>query len=187
VPNDEMENDLRARWQSQPGQGEGMPFEDIRREAQKFHNRLRRRNIREYIAASITILIFLLEIRFIPFPLPIRVALLLFIAGLLVFIYQIRKRGSPRALPSDLSSSCLDFHRRELERQRDALASFWLWGLWPFLPGAIVLIVSISFAPRGWIAALIVTAFFAALFTFFGKLNRRDARKLQREIDELRG
>lgn len=143
----------------------------------------------EYISAAITALIFLLEILFINFPLLIRVALVLFILGLLVFVYQLRKRAAPRALPANLGSPCLDFHRQELERQVAALQGFWLWVVPPFVPGAVVLIISIALGPRpqGLIMAAILTAFFASLFTFFSKLNQRAARRLQRKIDELRG
>ena len=98
-----------------------MPLEEIRVEAQRLHDRWRRRNILEYIAATITALMFLVEILFMNFPLPIRVALVLFILGLPVFVYQLRKRAAPRGLPANVGSPCRDFHRQELERQRDAL------------------------------------------------------------------
>ena len=104
-------------------------------------------------------------------------------------VAQPQKPAAPRALPANLGSSCLDFHRRELERQRDALRGFWSLVLPPFLPGGLVLIISLALqpGPKGLIRALIVTAFFASLFTFFAKLNQRAARRLQRKIDELRG
>ena len=79
MPNDEMENDLRAQWQSQAGDGGKMSVEEIRVEAQRLHDRWRKGNIREYRAAAITALIFLLEILFLNFPLPVRVALALFV------------------------------------------------------------------------------------------------------------
>jgi len=181
-----MDNDLRARWQSQPGDDGKIPLGDIRVEAQSFQDRIRRRNTREYFASSVTILIFVLEILFIPFPLPVRVALLLWIAAIVNFMFQIRKRGSQRALPEDLGASCLDFHRRELERQRDGLESFWRWGLLPAVPGTVVLVISIAFArPGAWIVSLIFTAFAVAFFIFFAQLNRRAARRLQRKIDDL--
>jgi len=184
-----MNDDLRRQWQSQPGEEGKMPLEEIRVEAQRLHDRWRRRNILEYIAATITALMFLVEILFMNFPLPIRVALVLFILGLPVFVYQLRKRAAPRGLPANVGSPCRDFHRQELERQRDALQSFWLWVVPPFLPGALVLIISIAFGPRpqGLIMASIIAAFFAALFIFFAKLNQQAARRLQRNIDELRG
>ena len=168
-----------------------MSVENIRVDAQRFHDRIRRRNIQEYGAAVITALIFSLEIVFIPFPLAVRVALVMFIAGLFVFIYQLRKRSSPRALPQNIGAACLDFHRSELERQRDVLQGVWLWGiLIPFAPWALILIVSVAFVspfvPYGLAMALIMTAVFASGFTGFALLNRQAARRLQRKIDELR-
>jgi Mn2+/Fe2+ NRAMP family transporter len=184
-----MTDDLREQWQSQPQEEGKMSVEEIRFEAQRLHDRWRRRNIREYFAAVITALIFALQILLINFPGRIRVALVLFILGLLVFLYQLRKRAAPRALSANLGLPCLDFHRQELERQRDALQGFWLWVVPPFVPGAVVLIISIAFGPRpqGLITASIVTAFFALMFTFWAKVNQRAARRLQRRIDELHG
>jgi hypothetical protein len=190
MPDNEMQNDLRTQWQSQPGEGGTMRMEDIRVEAKKFHDRIRRRNIREYGASLFTMLILIAESLFIPFPRPIRVALVMFIAGLFVFIYQLRKRGSPRPLPQNMSAPCLDFHRGALERQRDVLQGIWLWGiLLPFGPGALVVIVSVAFVspfvPYGLTMSLIMTAIFASMFIGFGKLNQQAARTLQRKIDEL--
>src|SRR5262249_14573567 len=177
-----MKDDLRAQWQSQPGEGSKMSVEAIRVEAQRLHDRWHRRNIREYISAAITALIFLGEILFINFPVRIRVALILFILGLVVFVYQLRKRAAPRGLPANVGSPCLDFHRQELERQVAALQGFWSWVFPPFLPGAAALIIAIALGsrPQGLIGALIVTAFFVVLFTFFARVNQKAARRLQR-------
>ena len=116
-------------------------------------------------------------------------AAVLFILGLAVFVYQLRKRAAPRALPEDLGSPCLDFHRRELERQRDALQGFWWWVVPCFLPATVVSIIAAALEPRprGVIIASIIAAFFASVFTYVAKLNDRAARRLQRKIDELGG
>ena len=48
--------------------------------------------------------------------------------------------GTARTLPSDLAlTSALEFHRVQLERQRDLLRSVWWWYLLPFAPGVLVL------------------------------------------------
>jgi hypothetical protein len=190
MPDNEMQSDLRAQWQSQPGEGGKMSAEDIRVEVQRVHHRIRRRILREYVSSGITMLILLLELRFIPFPLPIRVAFVMFIAGVLVFIYQLRQRDSSRARPENLGEPCLAFLRRELERERDALRSVWWWGiLLPFGPGALVVIVSVAFVspfvPFGLTIALMMTAVFATLFIGVAKLNQQAAGRVQRKIDEL--
>jgi hypothetical protein len=104
----------------------------------------------------------------------------------------ITERAFNSAGISDLGAACLDFHQRELERQRDVVHGIWLWGiLMPFAPGALVVIVSVAFVspfvPYGLTMSLIMTAVFASLFTGFALLNRQAARRLQRKIDELRG
>src|SRR5262245_20486948 len=126
VPNDEMENDLRARWQSQPAQGGKVPLDEVRVQAQRFQKRIRNRNIREYVSAAITCAMFGAQIWLFKQAPVIRVGLVLIVAGVLLMVYQIHKWGASRPVPSDLASaSCLEFHRRKLERQRDALQSFW--------------------------------------------------------------
>jgi hypothetical protein len=188
VPNDEMQNDLRARWQSQPAESGQMSIEGIRIDAQRFEKRIHRRNVREYCSALFTIAILAGEIWWLKPVMPIRVGLWLCIAGVVVFLYQLRKRGSIRALPADLAlTSCVEFHRRELEHQRDGLQSVWLWGIMPMVPGILVIVVGLSFAPHGWIMAPIVAVFMASVFLFFVKLNQRAALRLQRKIDELSG
>jgi predicted phage tail protein len=182
-----MEN-LRARWQSQPVESQRMSAEEIRTEAQRFQKRIRRRNIQEYFASTVTAAIFGAEIWFIKFPMGVRVGLSLIIVGVLSMIYQMRKRASSRAVPSDLAStSCLEFHRRELARQRDTLQTFWIWGLLPLVPGILVVVIAFVLAPRGWVASLVFGGLTASLLIYFGRLNQLAARQLQRKIDDLGG
>jgi hypothetical protein len=91
-------------------------------------------------------------------------------------------------VPSDLAStSCLEFHRRELARQRDTLQTFWIWGLLPFVPGILVVVIAFVLAPRGWVASLVFGGLTASLLIYFGRLNQLAARQLQRKIDDLGG
>jgi membrane protein implicated in regulation of membrane protease activity len=96
-----------------------------------------------------------------------------------------------RPLPKDAGlTTCIEFQRRELERQRDLLSNVWSWYLGPLIPGMAVLITAYALAnPAHWkyqgvfIAAYVL--FVAAVFAGIGKLNGKAARKLQRQIDEL--
>ncbi len=92
--------------------------------------------------------------------------------------------------------TCLDFHRQQLERQRDLLRGVWTWYLLPFVPGLAVFpfrlfrwTMKLPHAPahtRVIIATFALTAAACALVFFaIGKLNQWAARKLQREIDAL--
>jgi hypothetical protein len=94
-----------------------------------------------------------------------------------------------RSFPADAASmSCLEFYRRELERQRDANLSIWSWYILPMLPGAAMMVIAMAFMPAlGPAVALFWAVGFTAGFIFTGVANKRAARRLQQEIDELRG
>ena len=166
-----------------------MSLQEIRIQAQQFQNRIHRRNRREYFAGSLTIALLLLEISFLPLSLLIKVALGLFALGTVNLLYGIRKRGTQRPLPADLGlTSCTDFHRLELERQRDAIGSVWRWGLLPMSPGVLVMTAALYTMPRGGLRAAVVGFILMVLYlSFFAFLNIRGARKLQRKIDALGG
>ena len=187
MPNDEKDH-LRAQWQSQPPEGGRMSLEEIRAQAQAFQKRLRNRNIREYSAMVLSIVMGIaLSPFFRPFPL-VGVALVLCMAGTLVIAHQFRKRMSTRSFTAAAASmSCREFYLRELERQRDANLSIWSWYILPMLPGAAMLCVAISRMPGfGSRVGLIYAVLFAIAFVVVGKLNKRKAVQLQQKIDELR-
>jgi hypothetical protein len=121
------------------------------------------------------------------FPL-IVVAMGLQIAGTLVIASQFRKRMSLRSFPQDAGTmSCLEFYRRELERQRDANLSIWSWYILPMIPGAGMMLIGMAFIPGlGPGVALFLAAAFTLGFIFTGVANKRGARRLQQKIDELR-
>jgi len=185
-----------------------MSVDEIRVEAQKFQDRIQKRNTREAFAAITTCVLLGFEIYFFDFlSLPVRVAMALFMAASLHLAYQVRKRGSTPRVPADLALfSCIEFHRRELERDRDALQSVWFWGLLPFVPGALVWTIGVYFSSAagagmskffaafgfdfvfrtGLVPSLIAAAFFAFLLISAAYANQRAARRRQRRIDELR-
>jgi hypothetical protein len=112
----------------------------------------------------------------------------LVIAGTLYMMYQLYKRGSAKTVPAELASrTCLDFHRRELERQRGLLRDVWRWYLLPFVPGMVVFLVglAIEHPPVRWAPVGVTAAFCAIVFFLVGKLNQWAARKLQQQIDGL--
>jgi hypothetical protein len=167
-----------------------MSLEEIRIHAQRFQKRIRNRNIREYSATVIVIAWLGASIWLLKPVLVIRVALGLLVAGSLVIVYQLHKRASTRTLPANLAlTSCMEFHRLELERQRDAQQNVWFWYILPAIPGLLVLIIALALIPngRGLVPASILAALYASTFMFIVKLNQRAARRLQRKIDELRG
>src|SRR5437870_5229342 len=125
MPNEPLPDDILNVWQSQPVENIAMPIEEIRRRARQFERRIRNRNLREYVAGAAGIVIFTVYIFIFP---QVRIGSALIIAGMLCILFQIYKRATPGTLPADLGlTSSLQFHRRELVRQRDLLRTVWLW------------------------------------------------------------
>jgi len=187
-------NDMKNLWQSQPADPPGIRPEELRRKMNKFERRIFWRNVREYAGGLGVIAIFgYYEWRF--NALLIRLGSGMIIAGTLYVMYQLHRRASTRPAPADLgSSTCIEFHRKSLERQRDALRTVWSWYLLPFVPGLSVLAIGSIESQRaahpGNVGQLVISVLASqgiipAVFFAVWKLNRRAAERLQRQIDEL--
>lgn len=185
-------NSPRSVWQNQKLEGIRMSANEIRAKDRRFQRRIFWRNALEYAAAIALVLFSSFQFRK-SSDVVMRAGFVLAGAGTLYLVWQLWRRGSPRNLPAEMGlASALDFHRRELERQRDLLASVWRWYLGPLMPGWVVLMIGIGRTNPGHLQhfALRFTVFnivAVALFVFGWKLNQRGARKLQRRIDELDG
>lgn len=178
-------DDLKNLWQSQSVEPVQMSLEEIRRKAEKFQRKIRHRNLREYGGAIIVLGGFSYYIWKFP---AVRLGSAMIIAATLYVVYQLHKRGSARTVPESMAlGTSLDFHRRELERQRDLIRDVWKWYLLPFVPGllAFIAVPLLDVPPDKWIRVLPFILLFAAFFYGIWKLNQRGADKLQRQIDEL--
>jgi hypothetical protein len=183
-------NSPQSVWQSQQEEGIRMSVEDIRRKAGKFHNRVVSRNVREYAAALMVAVFFGFQWWHTP-DLLTRAGFALIIVGVAYVVWYLYQQGSARGVPAEMGlSSGVEFFKRELERQRDLVASVWRWYLGPMMPGWVVLMVALGRRNPGHVQhfALFFAVFnlvAAAFFVFVGWLNQRAAGKLQRKIDEL--
>jgi hypothetical protein len=130
--------DPKAIWQNQTMEENSMiTLADIRIRAVRFQSRIRWRNLALYLYSLANIAITLWLISTGKFSRMAQPGLLLAAAHLFV-IWQLWWRTSARPLPEDLAGrSALDYHRHELERQRDAMASAWIWYILPFMPGLV--------------------------------------------------
>jgi hypothetical protein len=180
--------DAQYMWQHQAVEGINLSADQIRQRAGKFENQIRWRNVREYLGAALAALLqgfFFVRSHDIFF----RAAFGLLIAGLVWVVIQIRRKGTARSLPSALgASTCVQFFRGELERQRDLVANVWPWYLAPLVPGFVLytLAYAVAFPHPAQLAGLaLLDAIVATVFLYIWKLNRRAARSLQRLIDEL--
>lgn len=196
MPNEPASHDVKQLWQAQTREPVGISPEELRRMAQKLPKTILRRNLIEYVTAAFLIAIFGYYCWKFEAAL-VRLGCALIIAGVLFVVYQLHKRGSAKSVPAELAlNTCLEFHRVELERQRDMLRNVWSWYLLPLVPGLLVFMIGLfSFvlqlpgarAHIGFVAAWFVgtAAFCAAVFALVWKVNQLAASHLQNRIDAL--
>jgi hypothetical protein len=180
--------DMEQLWQGQEVEAMRIPVEEIRRKAMAFQIKITMRNVREYLAGIVVIMAF--TYLFITVnEVWARISFGLVIAATFYVAWNLLTRGAPSAVPSDLGQSAyLDFHRHELERQRDLLRDVWRWYLGPFVPGVALLTgLSLSNAPgtRRWFVAGF-TVLTAVLFWWIGRMNSRAAGRIDRRIQEIK-
>jgi hypothetical protein len=186
VSTERKEDEIRKLWQAQNEEEVTMSLEEIRRRASRFEKTILRRNAWEY-AAGVFVVLFFGWHAFSPGEIAVNVGSGLIVAGTMYVGYQLYRRGSAETLPADSAlTTCLDFHRQELTRQRDLLRGIWSWYLLPLVPGLLVFLGGSVLAnpDRLWRVAPFAL-FCAALFFAIGKLNQNAARELQKEIDAL--
>ena len=177
-------DDVKNLWLEQETEKVTITLDEIRHRATRFERRILWRNLREYGGAAmavtyLTATLFRLHGWHLVPP-------VLLIVGALYVIYQLYRRGS-RSVPADAGTrSLLEFHRVELERQRDALRSIWSWYLLPFVPGFAAALVQIAVEQGIGVRFIAMAAFFALILGGVSALNQWAARKLDRKIDEVK-
>ncbi len=161
---------------------------ELRAKASKFQNRIRRRNLREQMACLFVIVCFGWLLIKAPATLP-RIGFGLIVAGAIYVAWHLRAKGTPNALPANIgNANCLDFYRRELEKQRDLLQDIWKWYLGPLIPGMAILVIGgILNAPpeRRWFSSA-YAVFCVVAFWGIGQFNFRAARRLIRQIEYIK-
>ena len=108
-------------------------------------------------------------------------------AWVLVSLYRFR-RSVQGSKPDAAAVSCADYYREELTARRDHLRSEWLWHgplvVACVIFGATLIRRSMPAFQRFWSMAPLIAAL--AVWAVFGVVRRRrQARELQREIDEI--
>jgi Flp pilus assembly protein TadB len=187
MPNELPPKDLKTVWQNQDSEGIQMSIDEIRTKARSFERKIRRRNLREYIAAAFIAAGFAFFAWHSPSPI-IRLGNLTVAVGALFFAYQLHLRGSSRTQPKEMGTmGGLDFYLGQLERERTLLDESWKWMIW-LIPGMIVLMAGVI--ANGWIGKaapfLAITCLWIGIWLWMMlSRNKRRARALQQEIDEL--
>src|ERR1017187_10646363 len=122
MANELRPDDLGEVWRTQNVEHTQMTLDEIREKARKFKRTILFRNLREYVAIVIVVAFFGLSMG--QYPPLMRAGAGLIIAGVLYVAYQLHRRGSSKTAAADLATaSCLDFHRRELDRKSTRLNS----------------------------------------------------------------
>jgi hypothetical protein len=199
MSNEFSPSSVAGLWQSQPTEPHQIAPEQFHRKMQKFERKIAWRNIREYVAGAFVVVAFGYY-AFMFSTLLVRIGCGFLIAGVLYVMCELHRRASAQPASAELApSSCVEFQRRQLVRQRDALRSVWSWYLLPFIPGMFLFLCGLfEFAMRIAQAAgkpfhvgaaiasfSLISACVAAVFFAVWKLNQWAANKLQVQIDEL--
>ncbi len=181
----------RDSWQNETPAMPLPPIEVLRARADRFRRKIRRRNLLEYVVGAVTIAVFAGMIAFVPLPV-MRIACVTLIIGICIVLWQLHKRGAPLTAPENGGQiPVLEFQRRELVRQRDALDSVLVWYLLPLVPGALLmhsapLLDGMLLGQSKDISSTVIGV--ATAFIVFGlvyTLNKYAARKLQVRIEEI--
>jgi hypothetical protein len=113
-----------------------------------------------------------------------RLGCLLGVAGFAFALWQLAVRAFLKPLPVNLvAATWLDFHRRALERQRDAFLSAWKWLLLPLLPGMLVTQIATHLAHPNTLPHLFVLD--AMVFIFAAGWRFAAGKMIQRRISKL--
>jgi hypothetical protein len=112
----------------------------------------------------------------------------LWIAAVLTCTFLQYKSIASEKQPAEFGVlDALRFHRRQLERQRDARLGNWRWLPLLFIPGHVMLFASFFFeiTPLPW-KAIILNAVVIGFGTWMAiAMTGRSGRRIQKEIDAL--
>ncbi|GMN01493.1 hypothetical protein [Erythrobacter sp. MTPC3] len=165
---------------------------DCAARASKFERRIKWRNVTEYLAGAVVILLFSGTTIAAAYKgeLLIAASAGLIVMGCAVVLWQLAKRASNLVRrPED---PCVIHLRRQYSRQYEALRSVPVWYLGPLIPGIVAFNLAITARVAdaiGWSAAIKgaagTFAIVAGVFAAVALLNLIGARHLKRKIDEL--
>ncbi|HRE44280.1 MAG TPA: hypothetical protein PKY87_09960 [Terricaulis sp.] len=172
-----------------------MSLAEIHTRASRFRTQIARRNLIEYAAAALVIVVFAYIAFIVPAPF-VKAGAIVLILGMLYVVSQLHQLA--RAAAQDEINAAADlmgFHRQELVRQRDALRGVWSWYLGPLIPGAVLFLFGAVLSAPGPLGAQLSVGFaglglLGAMFAAIGWLNQRAAAKLDADIaaiDRARG
>ena len=184
------EDPAKQAWQASVEIAGAPPLEEVRQGADKFYRTIRRRNLIEYVACVVVIVVFTSYIFTLPHILH-KIGSALVVAAAIYSPWQLHRRASAVSPETALGMPIHAFLRRQLVRQRDALKNILWWYILPFFPGLALVIAGNGLhaeteaaGPPIWARWLALAGMFAVV-GFIWWLNQLAARKLQKRIDEI--
>src|SRR5271165_7612084 len=141
MPDEPPAFDPQKLWQSQATEHTPMTLAQVHQKARTFQARVRRRNIIEYVACVVAIAGYAPAL-FHPGSWMVHLGAAMIIAAIAFIAWQLHRRASGKAVP-ETGEAVIDFHRRELTRQRDAVRSVAVWYLAPVVPGMVVFLAGL--------------------------------------------
>ena len=183
-----MPEDLGAVWRNQPGEKLPVTVDRlVSRRTRALFAGTRTEILASIGAALLFAAVFCWRFADSGGPAPL-VAVAVVLAWTAISLYRFRDRIRRREPPPDaLAATGLEHYRRELERRRDHLRNEWLWqGPVVIATGGLAWILLQRSYPERLTGVLPLLGLLAASFAYGIVRRRRQARELQREIDEIR-
>jgi len=167
-------------WQAQAPDAPRISLAFVRHQSEALRRRTRAINAGNYILGGGGVIYFAWKSAQFFSPAPfLSAATALWLGAALLSALMLRKRIASEEQPAEFGVlDALKFHRRQLERQRDARSGIWRWLPLLFVPGHLMLFASFFFVIGE--GALIVIGTWVAI-----AMTGRSARRIQREIDAL--
>jgi hypothetical protein len=191
--------DLKAIWKGQRLEIPPVTVERVRRNARRLQRRRLGVVIREGLAAVLLVVMAGLYIRLLSLQGVLTLSEAVTEAGMALMLlfavfygWRILVLFRPRRVPDD-TVACLDFHRRELVRQRDLARGLWRWTVVPLIPIVAVIYTGRWIGPPAggraqWLDHLVIIAGAVIMLEtcVLGWLwNQHRANHWQDQIDEL--
>jgi hypothetical protein len=184
------EDPAKQAWQASVEIAGAPPLEEVRKGADKFYRRIRRRNAVEYVACVVVVVAFTAYVFVLPHVLQKLGSAMIVLATFYV-AWQLHRRASAEPPEKAGTMPLLAFARAQMLRQRDALRSIFWWYILPFIPGLVVMSLGNGLDPELaangppiWVRWLVFAGMGAVLAGVWW-LNQYGARKLERRIDEI--
>jgi len=177
------DTEILRLWQKQASDERMMPLDEIRTKAERLDTKTRRWRV---VTAVLVLLLVIVEAWQVwrGEEMLERAGDLLTIVAFVYVAYRFRKHRLAAPPVAMGRTSCVDFYRAELVRQRDLAKDSWGY-LLPFVPGVALALFGSGFRDRPMSQAMALVAFGIVLFLGIAWWNAHTARKLQSEVDGL--